>query len=172
MHMRRACPYFASRTTAERNCATTGPLGLARPKPALLVKRGRHREGACSGGARTLANRYRAFATGCRVTWQVIVDLEPRQLFGHVAMRRRRPLRRVVERAVEQVHLARPALARVGHRRSARGAEIALYARRGLVVGRLPFQVTELLQADAQVGCYRRRHSPSAALAMAVHHPA
>ena len=66
----------------------------------------------------------------------------------------------------------RPAMrAGVGHGRAADGAEVALNAGRGLVIGGLALQVAELLQHDADVGRNRRRHRAPAAFAMAVHHP-
>src|SRR5436190_23561042 len=121
--------------------------------------------------SRPFADGLGALAGRRRVARQMIVDFETAHLLGDVRMAGRRPLPGVGQGAVEEMHLARPSRAGVGHGGAAVGAEIALNARRGFVNGRLALQIAELLEPDADIGGDRRRHSAPAALAMAVHHP-
>src|SRR5262245_11343063 len=81
------------------------------------------------------------------------------------------PLPGILERAVEEVHLARPVRTREGHRRAAAGAKVALHAGRGGIAGGLALEVAKLLEPHADIGRQRRGHGAPAARAMAMHDP-
>src|SRR5690349_8890866 len=133
---------------------------------------GRPRNAGVTGsGAGTVAKRRGALAGRRQVAGQVIGDLEPGELFAHEGMPGGWPLRRILERAVQEVDFAWPTRTRVGHRRAAGATKIALHAGRGGVGGGLARKVAELLEPDADVGRKWRRHGAPTTCTMAMHHP-
>src|SRR5262245_47531711 len=104
---------------------------------------------------------------------QLIVDLEPGQLLAGLEMASRRyEFLWMLERADIEMHLSRPlVVVRVRHRRAARGAEIAPHTRRRLVGRWRSFEISELLDVDADKCRDGGRGMPAAALAVAIGDP-